>query len=269
MKSVVITGSARGFGYEMIKLFRELNYNIVITDINELALNKAYESLLKIKSSGEILAIKANVCDEDDVKNLIEQTVTKFKTIDIFINNAGVNQPMKDLWDLDKSSIEKIINIDLFGSILCSKYVSKQMIKQNSGTIYFVEGFGSNGQTVSGLAIYGTAKRGISYFASALKKELKEKNCNVGVGIITPGIMVTNFMFNSLGDGEKIELGEKTKKIYNILADKPFDIANYIVKKINKNKKLNPRFVWLTTRKVFFRFLKAPFSKRDLFKNSE
>ena len=139
------------------------------------------------------------------------------------------------------------------------------MIKQGSGQIFNVEGYGSNDATSVGLSIYGTAKRGVTYFTEVLSKEAKELNTGVLIGKITLGIMITNFINHSLGDGEKIDLPEKTKKVYNILGDYPETIANYIVPRIIKNKKNGAQIVWLTNARAFGRFLKAPFSKRDFF----
>ena len=65
--------------------------------------------------------------------------------------------------------------------------------------------------------------------------------------------------------GEKIELPEKTKKVYNILGDYPETIANFIVPRVIKNKKNNAKIVWLTNRKAFGRFLTAGFKKRNFF----
>ena len=66
MKTVIITGSARGFGYEMIKLFRKSNFNTVICDINEEALKTAEETLLKEESLGKVLSVKADITKEED-----------------------------------------------------------------------------------------------------------------------------------------------------------------------------------------------------------
>ena len=60
MKTVVITGSARGFGYEMLKLFRENNYNVVVVDVNDTSVKEAIGKLEKIKSKGKVLSY---VCD--------------------------------------------------------------------------------------------------------------------------------------------------------------------------------------------------------------
>ena len=266
MKTVVITGSARGFGYAMLELFRKEDFNVVLCDVNEDSLKAAKEKLEKIKSKGLILSFKTDITSSNDINNLIEKTLKEVKTIDIWINNAGVNQDNKTIWETDEKIINRLIDIDLKGTILCSKLIMPVMIKQNGGQIYNVEGHGSNDATITGLSIYGTSKRAVTYFTEALAHECEEKNTNVLVGKITPGIMITNFISTSLGDGDKFELDEKTKKVYNILGDYPETIANYMVKKIINNKKNNVKFTWLTNRKAAFRFMTAGFNKRDFFK---
>lgn len=266
MKTVVITGSARGFGYEMLKVFRENNFNTVICDINESLLKEAEKDLKIIEGKGEILSVKADITKEVEIKKLIEKTLSKFETIDIWINNAGVNQPDKAIWLLTKEEIDRLIDVDLKGTILCSKLIMEVMLKQNSGQIFNVEGYGSNDAKMLGLSIYGTTKRAITYFTEALATEVKTVKANICIGKITPGIMITNFISTSLGDGEKIELPEKTKKVYNILGDYPNTIAEYIVPKIITNKKNNAKIVWLTTLRASYRFFTSGFNKRDFFK---
>ena len=144
MKTVVITGSARGFGFEMLKLFRQKNYNVVLCDVSKESLKMAEEELLMMNYKGKVLAFETDITNEEDVKKLIKETLNKVKTIDIWINNAGVNQPNKPLWELDKKTIDRLIDIDLKGTILCSKLIMEVMIEQKHGQIFNVEGHGSN-----------------------------------------------------------------------------------------------------------------------------
>lgn len=64
------------------------------------------------------------------------------------------------------------------------------------------------------MSLYGTSKRAVTYFTEALAFEVDKLAPSLIVGKLTPGIMITNFIFNALGDGEKITLDEKTKRIY-------------------------------------------------------
>ena len=265
MKVVVITGSARGFGLEMAKEFRKNNYDVVILDINKDALYDAEIELAKIKSKKEVISLVCDITNEKDVNNVIDTIDNKIGRIDIWINNAGVNQSDNYIWDVESSEIEKLIKIDLIGTMICSSKISKYMINQKNGAIYNVEGHGSNDATIDKLTVYGTAKRGVTYFTESLAHELKPYN--ITVGKITPGIMITNFIYHSLGDGKELTIDDKTKKIYNILGDYPETIAKFMVEKIRNNKKKNPKFVWLSNFRAFTRFMTYPFKKRDLFNN--
>ena len=264
MKTVIITGSANGFGYEMLKLFRENNCNVVLTDINEDDINTSLEKLLTIKSEGSVLPVKCDVTNLSDINNLITKTIDTFGSIDIFINNAGVNQPDKYIWELDEKTINMLIDIDLKGTILCTSRISEYMIKQGYGSIYVVEGHGSDDSYLPKLTLYGTAKRGLTYFIQSLYSEVKDKN--VIVGRITPGIMMTKFIHNDVNKN-KIDIPKKTKNIYNILGDYPETIAKYMVPRIINNKKNNVKFAWLTTARASGRFIKALFGiKNNFFK---
>ena len=186
MKTVVITGSARGLGFEMAKVFRKNNFNVVISDLNEEKLKKAKEELEKIESDGKVSYTLCNVTKSDDISNLIDFAKKEFEKIDIWINNAGVNQPEKPIWELTEDEINFVLNVDLKGAIMGSKLALLQLQKDGGGAIYNIEGYGSNDAMMLGLSIYGTSKRAITYFTDALAKESQEKNTNVIVGKLKP-----------------------------------------------------------------------------------
>lgn len=264
MKTVVITGSARGLGFEMAKQFRQNNYNVVISDILEEKLKEAKGKLEQIKSEAEVLDVTCDVTKESDMQNLMEKAVEKFKAVDIWINNAGVNQPMIPIWEVETEKINRLIDIDLKGAIIGSKIAMNQMIKQGFGQIYGIEGYGSNDAMMLGLSVYGTSKRGLTYFIQALAKEVEEKKLPIQVGALAPGIMITDFITHSMGT-EEFELPEKTKKVYNILGDYPDVIAKFLVDRMIVNKKNNVKINWLTNAKASFRFMTSAFNKRDFF----
>lgn len=269
MKTVVITGSARGLGFEMAKVFRQNNVNVVLSDLSMDKLEIARDELLKIKSQSKVGICVCDVTKSDNILELIQYTKNEFGIIDIWINNAGVNQPDKAIWELSEKEIDLVFDVDLKGTVMGSKLVMEEMIKQHKGAIYNVEGYGSNDATMLGLSIYGTSKRAITYFTSALAKESAERNTGVIVGKLSPGIMITDFIVTALGDKEKINLPEKTRKVYNILGDYPDIVAKFLVENMLKNNKNNVRIEWLTSRKAAWRFMTAGFNKRDFFKDSK
>ena len=264
MKTVVITGSARGLGYNMARFFREYNYNVVLSDLNEEKLKLAKEELEKTPSEAEITYTTCNVSKIEELQALMDFAVEKFGEVDIWINNAGVNQPQKAIWELTEQEINTIIDVDLKGAIFGSKVAIEQMSKQHKGAVYNIEGYGSNDAHMLGLNMYGTSKRAVTYLTEALAQECEQKGNGVIVGKLSPGIMITEFTTHSLGN-DKIELAEKTKKVYNILGDTPETVGKFLVDKMVNNTKNNVKFNWLTNGKAFTRFLTAGFNKRNFF----
>lgn len=265
MKTVVITGSSRGLGYEMAKVFRKNGYNVVLSATNQEKLEKVKTELEKMESDAKVAACKCNVTSEADIQNLIEFAKKEFGKIDIWVNNAGVNQPDKPIWELTEKEIGSIIDIDLKGTINASRLIMQEMVKAKSGAIYNVEGYGSNDAKMLGLSIYGTSKRAVTYFTEALAKESEELNTGVIIGKLSPGIMITDFLTNASSCDQKIELPEKTKKVYNILGDYPDVVAEFLVNGMIKNTKNNAKIEWLTNGKAAWRFMTAGFNKRDFF----
>lgn len=264
MKTVVITGSARGLGFNMARFFREYNYNVVISDLKEENLIAAKNELEKTQSEGKIEYKICDVSKLNNIQELMKFVLSTFKKVDIWINNAGVNQPQKPIWELTENEINTIIDVDLKGTIYGSKVAMEEMSKNKSGAIYNIEGYGSNDAHMLGLNMYGTSKRAVTYFTESLAQEAEEKNTGVIVGKLSPGIMITAFTNHSLGN-DLIELPEKTKKVYNILGDTPETVGKFLVDSIVKNTKNNVKINWLTNRKAFFRFMTAGFNKRNFF----
>lgn len=269
MRTVVITGSAKGFGLEMAKVFKRNDFNVVLNDINQEALGKALETLENIKSRSKAITVVCDVTKYADVEELWRDAKVAFGTVDIWINNAGVNQPDKPVMELTQNDIDFLLNVDIKGTIYGSKVAFAGMRLQGHGQIFNVEGYGSNDAMKTGLTVYGTAKRAVTYFTQALAKESVDiSGGRVHVGRLTPGIMITDFIVSANGGATKIELSPETKKVYNILGDYPSTIAEYVVPKMIKNEKNNVQIAWLTNLRAFGKFIKACFVKKNYFGNT-
>ena len=265
MKTVVITGSTRGLGFEMAKEFKKNDYNVVVCGTNDAGIEKAISELNKVTGNGELLGVKCNVSNSEEVEALCAEASDKFGNIDIWINNAGVNQSFKYAWELDSNEMDFLFGVDLKGTINGTNVAVRYMMNQGFGAIYNVEGMGSNDAIQCKFALYGTAKRAVTYYTDAVAKELAESNSPIVIGRLSPGIMITDFLTSSKGQKDAYELEEKTKKVYNILGDYPDVIAKFLVTKIIENRKTNIRIEWLTSKKAAWRFMTAGFSKRNFF----
>ncbi len=265
MKTVVITGSARGLGFELAKNFKANNFNVVLSDINTENLKAAENTLSAMPGDGRVMGVECNVCVLEQVENLFAAAREKFGRVDIWINNAGVNQPPKHAWELSEKEIDFLINVDLKGAINGSNVAMRNMIARGGGAIYNVEGMGSNDAYQEFLVMYGTTKRAVTYFSTALAKEAELANTNVIVGKLSPGIMITDFLTSANGQDGSQPLPEKFKKVYNILGDYPDVIAKFLVDKMLTNTKNDVRINWLTNGKAAKRFMFSKFNKRDFF----
>lgn len=261
MKSVVITGSTRGLGFEMAKVFLEMGCKVTISGTSDESVNKALKLLAGFNSS--LIGIPCNVTDPGAIRHLFEESSKKWGRVDIWINNAGINQPDKPIWDIEAWKVENIVKTNILGVMFGSQVAMRGMLKQGSGQIYNMEGWGSDGKRMNNINIYGTSKNALRYFTKGLIDEAKDSN--VQVGTLSPGMMVTDFLMDPLKDDPEKEA--RLKRIFNILADKADRVARFLVPKIVANTKHGVHFAWLTTPKIIWRFLTAGFRKRDLFDN--
>ncbi|KAF0091702.1 MAG: short-chain dehydrogenase [Fusobacteria bacterium] len=260
-KNVVITGSTNGIGLEMAIEFLKAGCNVTISGRKPEISSELAERLEVYKE--QYIYIQCDVRILSDIQNLWNLALSKWSTIDIWINNAGVNVPYKNIWETESCYLENVVNTNILGMIYGSQIAAKNMQKQKKGAIYSMEGLGSNNMWQVKTILYGTTKHALTYFMKGLAKELK--GSEVIVGRLYPGMMLTDFITKG-PDGKEAETMDNIsfKKIFNILGDKPDKVAKYIVPRILANKKNDARISWLTTSKIIGRFLSAPFKKRKL-----
>ena len=178
MKTVVITGSTRGIGLGMANEFLNRGHQVVISGTSDASVSKAMDSIEDNKDN--VIGVPCLVQDIESVQNLWDQSMTAFGKVDIWINNAGVSTSRQGLEDLETKEILTTVDTNLTGSILCTKVVAKEMLKQGFGQIYMFEGFGSNGQLQKGISVYGSTKRALRYFTAAAANEYKNTPIIIG-----------------------------------------------------------------------------------------
>ena len=163
------------------------------------------------------------------------------------------------MWELAPELVDAIVRTDLLGVLYGARVAMRGMAARGAGAIWFMEGHGSDGRIMKGLSVYGTAKRALRYAARALAVEAR--GTGVLVGALSPGIMVTDFTMKQIDRGNAEEW-ERTKKVFNILADTPETVAAFLVPRILAAKKNGTLIAWLTSAKIMFRFMTAGFTRR-------
>jgi NAD(P)-dependent dehydrogenase (short-subunit alcohol dehydrogenase family) len=119
------------------------------------------------------------------------------------------------VWERPEGELSSVIATNVLGIIYGSQVAMRGMLAQGHGAIYNMEGMGSDGRKHAGLTTYGTSKYAVHYFTESLALEVKEKP--VIVGSLRPGMVVTALLTERYKD--RSEEWERTKKIFNIIAD--------------------------------------------------
>jgi 3-oxoacyl-[acyl-carrier protein] reductase len=183
-KTAIVTGSARGLGKAIALKLASLGANIVLNDI---ASSEELDSTLaEFRAAGiKAIATRGDVRNPEDIKSMISSAVDTFGRIDILVNNAGITKD-KPMAMMSEEDWDAVIDINLKGAFLCTKFVAKKMIKQKYGRIVNIASvagrYGNPGQ-----ANYSASKAGLIGLTKTTAKEFASRGvtCNA----VAPGII--------------------------------------------------------------------------------
>jgi NAD(P)-dependent dehydrogenase (short-subunit alcohol dehydrogenase family) len=261
MKIVVITGSTRGIGYGLAASFLGLDCAVVVSSRTQEAVDKAVAELSAKHGVERVLGQPCDVTDFAQVQALWDAAKAHYGQIDIWINNAGLSNPMVKFWEHPPQRLRAVVETNLLGAMHGCKVAVQGMLEQGFGAIYNLEGFGSDGRKMEGLALYGATKYALRYLDEALAKEVE--GTPVRVGAFRPGMVITDLVTGQY-DKDSAEW-ERAKRIFNIIADQPETVTPWLAQQALANDKNGTRIAWSSPWKIGWRFLTARFRKRDLF----
>ena len=215
-KVAIITGGARGIGYATVEKFVKEGAKVAIADISKAEATKAADDL---KAKGyEAIGIGVDLTKEDQVKQMVEDTLKEWGQVDILVNNAGIIMDAQ-LYKMTTEQFDRVIDINLKGTYLCARAVIDQMIVQGSGVILnassIVGLYGNFGQTN-----YAATKWGVIGMVKTWAKELGPKG--IRSNAVCPGFIDTPILTPM---PEKVIEGMKAKVPLRRLG-KPEEIAN-------------------------------------------
>lgn len=189
-KVAIVTGAAGGIGKETAKTFLEEGAKVALVDMSEDALNELKE---EFSSYDGFITVTADVSEEADVKNYVEETKKAFGRIDILFNNAGVTGEQTAIVDLEVDDFTNILSINATGVFLGMKHVLPTMIEQESGSII-------NTSSVDGLrgspelAPYSASKHAVVGLTKSAALEVADHG--VRVNSVHPSPVDTEMMDN-------------------------------------------------------------------------
>lgn len=193
-KVVIITGSARGIGFEIGKHFAQSGAKVVLSDINEETVKEAAESL---KALGfDSIGIKADVTSEEEIENLVKETKETYGRVDIVINNAGL-QYVSPIEEFPTARFELMHKIMLVAPFILIKNVFPIMKEQGFGRIINVASI--NGLVgFAGKAAYNSAKHGVIGLTKVAALEGAEHG--ITVNALCPGYVDTPLVRGQMAD---------------------------------------------------------------------
>lgn len=166
-KVAIVTGGAQGIGLGIVKRLEEAGAKVKVADITT----------------------NIDVSSEEDVKRMVDETVSTFGGVDILVNNAGI-YPIVPVEKMTSADFDKVIAVNLKGVFLCTKYASEQMIKQGKGgKIINITSIDALHPSSVGLAHYDASKHGVWGFTKNSALELAPHK--IWVNAIAPGAIET------------------------------------------------------------------------------
>ena len=191
-KVIVVTGAGSGIGRELVLHLLSKGAAVAGVDLNQTSLGETAKLALRYEPAFRGFVL--NVADRAAVERLPDQVLAHFGAIDGIINNAGVIQPFSRLNDLDYPTIERVLNVNLLGTLYVTKAFLPQLLKRPEAHIVNLSSMGGF-VPVPGQTIYCAAKAAVKLLSEGLASELLDTK--VGVTVVFPGAIATNIRENS------------------------------------------------------------------------
>lgn len=198
--SAIVTGGTKGIGLGIANALMDYGANVVICGTDLEAGAKAQEKLNSehVGSGVRALFVRCDVSDAQQVKAMVEITISEFGSLHILCNNAGINPPYIRTWDQDEQTWDRVMAVDLKGAFLCTREVIPYWIKANiHGAIVNTASMQYLLPT-DGMPHYCAAKAGLVQFTKAVAGEAGRYG--IRVNCVAPGLVITE-MSRSFAQG--------------------------------------------------------------------
>lgn len=184
-KICIVTGAAKGIGLSISKALVEKGANVVLLDNDQHALDE----LIRKNENTYMKGYVCDISDEQQLQTVVKEVEKDCGPISVWINNAGLARHAPVI-EIDEQQIDLMMNVNVKGTILGSKYALNQMKKNKTGHIInIISTAGLNG--IPNQSVYSATKFAVKGFTEALEKEASQEG--VKVTAIYPGGVDTEF----------------------------------------------------------------------------
>jgi NAD(P)-dependent dehydrogenase (short-subunit alcohol dehydrogenase family) len=257
---VVVTGGSRGLGRGLVEAFLARGVNVGFCGRSALSVAEAERELSAQRE--RLLGVVADVTRYEDLERVWDATAQRFGSVDVWINNAGTSNVQLPFAELSRHDITGVVGANLTGSMNGAHVALSRMAAQGYGHLYTMEGFGSDGGTQPGMAVYGATKRAIRYFTRSLVEETRSGP--IKVGSLSPGVVVTDLLLDVYRRGDPANWRRK-RWLLNLIADPVEIVAPWLVERVLAEPRHGRHLAWMTVPKAILRALNPAYHRRDLF----
>jgi NAD(P)-dependent dehydrogenase (short-subunit alcohol dehydrogenase family) len=196
-KIAIITGAGSGIGKAAAELFAQEGAKVVVSDINE---KNGVAAVEEIKGSGgEAFFIKADSAKPEDNEDLVKQTLERYGSLDIAVNNAGIGGPIGVTGEYPLEGWQKVLDINLSGVFYGLRYQIPAMIERGGSIVNVASILGMAGTKLS--PAYVAAKHGVVGLSKAAALEYADKK--IRINSVGPGYINTPLIMNSLDEAAR------------------------------------------------------------------
>ncbi len=186
-KVVFVTGSAKGIGAACIKKFALEGYNVVIHYRSSETSARKLENWIKENTNSQTLLLKSDIQNEEEVKKMVTKIIDAFGHIDVLVNNAAL-EINSEFEEKNAQNFLKVLNTNLVGTFLVSKYVSKWMLEKKTGKIINITSNNAINQYDPSTLEYDASKAGMISLTHNLALQLAPY---INVNAVAPGWVMT------------------------------------------------------------------------------
>lgn len=224
-KNIIVTGGGNGVGRELVLQLLKKDATVFAVDINESALN---ETVSVSGNHPKLFTYVVDISDKEAVMSFAQQVINEHRKVDGLINNAGIIQPFINLVDLEMDRIDRVMDINFYGTLYMVKAFLPHLMKRPEAHIVNVSSMGGF-LPVPGQSVYGASKAAVKLMSEGLSSELKDTN--VKVSVVIPGGIATDIKKNSNIAHTVSADSSKSKMVLT-----PAEAATLIIRSMEKKK---------------------------------